>query len=275
MNMKAVPAYGLAQLRSRKGSVAFTPLVSGPGASAAIVHQPVSTIRAASLPDHVVCVSLSPVVPYDVVWEGRLRTGRFRRGDVAILPCGFDSDWEMHCPQDVLHIHVSPALLSAQTERIIDLIPTVGKRRASVERLAARILREPFASAGDLACALLLALECEEEQRHGLGPLRRRAIEDYTQATLAESISVATLAALCGLSPFHFTRAFAREYGSSPHQWLIEQRLNRAEALLGQTTESLANVALACGFVDQAHLTRIIRTRRGTTPARLRRATGR
>lgn len=271
--MTALPGYGRARLRSGEGTATFTPLVAAPGASVAVVHQPVSTIAAPPLPDHVVCVSLSPIVGYEVVWDGRLRTGRFRRGDVAVLPSGFATEWAMHARQDVLHLHVSPDLLAAQDERTVDLVPALNRRSPALEELALRLLREePFATTGDLACALLLALRCEAEAEHGLGPLRRRAVEDFVCAGLAGSIAVGDLAALAGLSPYHFSRAFTREFGETPHRWLVERRLARAERLLRESGAPIADIALACGFVDQAHLTRAYRGRRGTTPGAVRRA---
>jgi transcriptional regulator GlxA family with amidase domain len=75
----------------------------------------------------------------------------------------------------------------------------------------------------------------------------------------------------CGVSRSHFARAFAISVGRPPHQWLLEQRVELARQLLGDTELSIGDVAARCGFADQSHFTRVFSARTGLSPGRWRR----
>jgi AraC-like DNA-binding protein len=79
------------------------------------------------------------------------------------------------------------------------------------------------------------------------------------------------LAALAGLSRYHFIRVFRRATGQSPHGYVTTRRIGLARRLLGRG-ERPAEVAVACGFADQAHLTRLFRQAFGIAPGRYARA---
>lgn len=102
------------------------------------------------------------------------------------------------------------------------------------------------------------------------GPVERvrRRIEEAH----AEDLSLADLAALAGLSTHHLIRAFRREVGLTPHAHLIGVRVRRARERL-RRGESPADVAVAVGFADQAHLTRAFKARIGVPPGAYRKAT--
>jgi AraC family transcriptional regulator len=105
----------------------------------------------------------------------------------------------------------------------------------------------------------------------GLSQRELRRVTDYVQQHLAEDPTLGTLAHLVGLSPKYFSRVFRRSAGIGPNQWLMKQRVARARELLGDRTLSIAEIALACGFADQSHLTVTFRRVTGTTPGRFRR----
>lgn len=98
----------------------------------------------------------------------------------------------------------------------------------------------------------------------------RRAI-DMMMAMIDGDPSAAELAAACGLSEGHFARAFRAAMGLPPHRWLIRQRVNKAMHLLRHTDRLLPDIALACGFADQSHLTRTFTGIVGVSPAKWRR----
>lgn len=109
--------------------------------------------------------------------------------------------------------------------------------------------------------------------RGGLAPYQLRRVTDYIGDRLAYELSLEELAGLVGLSPHHLCRAFKQSTGLPPHRWQIAQRVKKAQALMLDTTLSLADIALAAGFSDQSHLTTIFRKAIGTTPNAWRRAT--
>jgi AraC-like DNA-binding protein len=90
-----------------------------------------------------------------------------------------------------------------------------------------------------------------------LTPLQERRVTSRLLDDLTNDPSLGELAAMCGLSRSYFIRAFTQATGMPPHRWLLMQRVNRAKALLRGTSMPIAAVAVACGFADQSHLTRV------------------
>jgi AraC-like DNA-binding protein len=105
----------------------------------------------------------------------------------------------------------------------------------------------------------------------GLAPWQLRRVYTFIQAHLAEDLSISDLAAECRLSSTHFARAFRQTTGVPPHQWLINRRIERAKELLLKGQLELAQIALACGFVDQSHLSRTFMRYEGQSPGKWRR----
>lgn len=96
-----------------------------------------------------------------------------------------------------------------------------------------------------------------------------------TVATLhekfAEPLVTTQLARVAGLSTSQFERTFRKAFGTSPRQYLLGIRLEHACRLLNETDDTVASVALRCGFYDHAHFTRAFASWMGMTPARYRR----
>jgi AraC-like DNA-binding protein len=95
----------------------------------------------------------------------------------------------------------------------------------------------------------------------------RRLLEDRW----AEPVSLAELAAHAGLSRFELARTFRAQVGLPPHAFQLDLRIARARALLA-AGEPPAAVAAACGFCDQAHLTRVFKAAVGVPPGRYARS---
>ncbi|MDB4891824.1 MAG: helix-turn-helix domain protein [Gemmatimonadetes bacterium] len=89
-----------------------------------------------------------------------------------------------------------------------------------------------------------------------LSPMEERRVTSRLLDDLTGDTSLAELAALCGRSRSYFVRAFKQSTGMPPHRWLLAQRVQRAKDMLRGTSIPIAEVALACGFSDQSHLTR-------------------
>jgi AraC family transcriptional regulator len=93
----------------------------------------------------------------------------------------------------------------------------------------------------------------------------------HIEANLASKVDINDLANVAALSRSHFSRAFKRSLGFSPMEYVVVRRVERAKAMISGTREPLAEVALACGFADQAHLSRRFRNIVGISPGRWRR----
>ena len=99
-----------------------------------------------------------------------------------------------------------------------------------------------------------------------------RKVHDYIDGHITGPVHVADLCALIGRSKAHFSRSFKRTFGESPHAFVIWRRLELAARYMLQTDAPLSDIALRCGFTDQAHLCKHFRRSTGHTPAAWRRA---
>jgi AraC-like DNA-binding protein len=118
----------------------------------------------------------------------------------------------------------------------------------------------------------VLKLAPAQQAHGGLSGGAMRRVREYVGAHLGESIDLAVLAAVAGLSMHHFARQFKQSAGVTPHHYLTGKRLERAQEMLSQTDLSLAEIACAVGFSDQSHLARHFRHMLGTTPGEFRRS---
>jgi AraC-like DNA-binding protein len=106
--------------------------------------------------------------------------------------------------------------------------------------------------------------------RGGLPPGVLRRVRQYIEEHLEHSVSLKDLAAIGRLSLSHFGRAFKQSEGMSPHDYLLQRRVQRAQLLLACTDMPLSEIALACGFADQSHCSRRFSERVGISPSRYR-----
>ncbi|MDY6897579.1 MAG: AraC family transcriptional regulator [Cyanobacteriota bacterium] len=91
-------------------------------------------------------------------------------------------------------------------------------------------------------------------------------IIDYIQAYLDRDLSLNQLASSVQMSPHYFSRLFKETTGFTPHQYVINCRIERAKNLLKQGKLSIAEIAKEVGFVDQSHLHRYFKRKVGITP---------
>jgi AraC-like DNA-binding protein len=103
-------------------------------------------------------------------------------------------------------------------------------------------------------------------------PIARHLLraKDLADARYAEPLDVAALAKAAGLSPAHFSRAFRKAFGESPHAYLLTRRLERAAALLRSTDNSVADICVAVGLSSIGSFTTSFRRMFGTTPTAYR-----
>ena len=106
--------------------------------------------------------------------------------------------------------------------------------------------------------------------RGGLAPRALRRVREFIETHLEENLSIEALAAIVGLSMYHFARAFKQSEGMTPHEYLVQRRVRRAQDLLVATDLPLSEIALASGFADQSHCARRFREHVGVTPSSYR-----
>lgn len=111
-----------------------------------------------------------------------------------------------------------------------------------------------------------------DEPRERLLAWQVRRVIEHIDSCLTTRVLVADLSALVQRSEAHFSRSFRATFGLSPHAFVIRRRIERASQYMLQTDAALSDIALRCGFVDQAHLCKHFRTVTGETPAAWRRS---
>lgn len=145
---------------------------------------------------------------------------------------------------------------------------------AILARLAGQ---HPFAELvfAETALALRVAYGLRVERpagpSQGLSRLQREQVATYVARELEQTFSTADLARACNISASSFTRAFRVTHGTTPRQWVIARRVQRAQVLLRDSSMNLLEVALACGFTEQSHFTRQFRKVVGVSPGAWRR----
>jgi AraC family transcriptional regulator len=107
----------------------------------------------------------------------------------------------------------------------------------------------------------------------GLPAFKMRRVVEFIEAHLDRPITLARLAAVVDVSKFHFHRQFKRATGSTPHQYIVQKRIERAKALLSDSQLPLVKVAAEAGFADQSHFGSTFRKVTSMTPRGFRNAT--
>lgn len=95
----------------------------------------------------------------------------------------------------------------------------------------------------------------------------------YIYNHLADELSLEILARRCSLSIFHFSRVFQKETGYTPHQFIIQSRINQAKFYLSTTNDSIKTIGLNCGFEHTSNFCKSFKKISGHTPEKYRELT--
>jgi len=224
-----------------------------------------------------------------VVVHGRLHHAQQHRGSVTFLPAGTYERWQLEAPGEVSHLHlyIAPAAWPAPTppaplmdlrdpwfDGFFRLLTADHEACRAAGQLAAFDLLDRV---GDLLLRRLAALTAAPPRRSAgrVAPLRPhllRAVLEHVDGHLGEHLTLATLAALAGMSEDHFLRAFEAATGDTPHHWLTERRLRAARERLRRDSAPIQDIAHDCGFANAAHFCATFKRRYGLTPSACRRA---
>jgi AraC family transcriptional regulator len=115
-------------------------------------------------------------------------------------------------------------------------------------------------------------VEAAADGKERLLAWQAQKVLDYIDRHITSRVLVADLCALVWRSEAHFSRSFRGTFGYSPHAFVVRRRVDLAARYMLQSHMSLRDIALECGFVDQAHLCNHFRVVTGQTPAAWRRA---
>ena len=245
---------------------------------------------------YMVCCHLRGRPGFEYWEEGKaFRTPRLRAGDTFIHDLPRDPAAMINDPLHTIMWFVPRTALNALADEAkapyIDELrfdPCVGVADGIIQQISLSILpalRSPeqvsrlyadhvaLAFVAHVAHAYGGMLNRPRLVKGGLAPWQERRSKEILAANLAGNIPLAEVAKTCGLSVSHFSQAFRKSTGLAPHAWLQQARVEKAMTLLSTSAQTLSEIALACGFVDQSHFTRVFVKRVGWTPGSWRKVT--
>ncbi|MGG6293628.1 helix-turn-helix domain-containing protein [Leptolyngbya sp. AN02str] len=239
--------------------------------------------------EHTICLALDtrPIRMLQIR-EGKTYTGLYAKGDLSITPAQMPLfacwDGEDHHLKIRLTSHfiqqIAREALGMDSDRL-ELLPQARIRDPHIEAIGLMLLAElqqgntantlyVESLANVLAVHLIRQHTTDRPQpvmyEGGLPQRQLLQVLDYIDAHLQQEIKLTDLASLVGMSEFHFGRQFKQGLGTTPHQYLLQQRIERAKQLLKQSDRSISDIALTCGFNSHSHLSKQFRQLTGTTP---------
>lgn len=241
--------------------------------------------------DHVLSLQLSGTsrVERRLLCDGaRAMQALAEPGSIHLTPAGCGSEWRGSGDAEILDVSLRREFFSrvalesfGHESAGAKLTPQLGIRDPLIEQVGGHLLNElenpgpggqlyVESLANTLAVHLLrhYAFDVKAEPNVGQAlPARKlRRVVEYIDAHLDERLTLEQMAQLTGYSAFHFSRLFKQATQRSPHQYVLEQRVQRAKKLLKASQAPAADIAFEVGFSSQSHLVTAFRKVVGVTP---------
>ena len=124
----------------------------------------------------------------------------------------------------------------------------------------------------EVAGAFIHATYLPAEQALGIPPRRLVRIVEHIRKNLDTPLAVGTLSRMAHMSQSHFSKMFKLSTGLAPHQFVLQERINRSKELLRKDDAKIVDVALEVGFENQAHFTTVFGNLVGMTPRQFQRS---
>jgi AraC family transcriptional regulator len=247
-----------------------------------------------ALSDHLLILPLGHPTYLSQKSDDRLHESIFRQGDSLLVPAGKPSYW--CCPpselsQTELDIYLQPRLVKQIAEaaeidiKQLNLMNHLGQQDLSLQQIAMLLLAEVRSGGmmGQLYVESLTQVLVIHLLRHyaesahmitsanrSLTRTQLQQAVDYIHTHLDQDLSLAEIADVINISPVYFSRLFKQAIGTSPHQYVIQQRVEQAKRMLSNTDLAIADIALQVGFSSQSHLTQQFKRITGMTPKQVR-----
>lgn len=239
--------------------------------------------------EHAICLSLAPrPVRLLQIRGGKSYAGLYGKGDVSITPAKvpFFARWDSD--DHYLQIRIASRFIQsvarealAMNSDRLELLSEFRTRDPQIESIGMLLFAELkqenlggklyIESLSNVLAVHLLRQYAATTPRittykGGLPERQLLQVLEYINERLDQDIKLADLAALLNISPFHFSHQFKQSLGTTPYQYLLQQRIERAKQLLKQTDRSIMEIAFLCGFNSHSHLSKQFRQLTGITP---------
>lgn len=236
--------------------------------------------------EHLITMSLGDGCNGEIRTASGFRTTSRNKGSVCVIPFGQSYSARMESESEHLAIFVDPTLVlrAAQDSggsKSVEIVESCTPADAVINNVGMALLAELQSenvggrlyaeSLGNILAVHLLrhySSSSNEPERilGGLSGRKLRQVLDFIGDNYSQDLSLGELSAVAGMSTFHFAREFKRTTGTTPHQFLIKFRIDRAKEMLADSELPLIDVGLQSGFSHQSHFTRLFRKLTGTTP---------
>ena len=228
-------------------------------------------------------------------WRGEThRDFVFSKNEIIVTPAGLKSGWRWHEQSKCIVITLAPKKLESFTQselglllteqQLLDLPQFEDADIASAAIMLLEALRQGGAGSDVMFESLARVFLVKLVQKYGdertseiafsrsFTATHYKRVLDFVAENFGKPIQIEDLAREAGLSTSHFSRLFKSVIGDSPYRFLTRYRVERAESMMLKADRSLIEVAMACGFSDQPHFTRIFKQFRNLTPKAWRQA---
>ncbi|WP_127081214.1 AraC family transcriptional regulator [Dulcicalothrix desertica] len=226
--------------------------------------------------------------------DDRLHESIRHNGNCFLVPAGQPSYWCRHSEGAIcspLHICLKPKLIeqAAEADEIdpqrFNLVTCFDRQDLQLHQIAMLLHAELQLGGimGQLYIESLTQMLVIHLIRHystftktitsknkSLTNLQLQQAIEYIHAHLDQDLSLEQIAQVINISPTYFASLFKRATGTSPHQYVIQQRVERAKLMLSKTDIAIADIALQVGFSSQSHLTQQFKRLTGITPKQVR-----
>ena len=221
---------------------------------------------------------------------GKFHTTLTTTGSVHLLTPGAERSLTHRDQLDCIVLSIEPSYLhraledSLLSERV-ELVERLALEDPQIERLVRALLAETKAGAptgGLFGQSIATGLAVYLAQRYSSSPptLRRHRdgmpttrlnrVLEYIAAKLHEDLSLAALAEIAGMNLYYFSRLFKQSTGRSPHRYVLEQRITRAQQFLRSSDMTIFEASVRTGFADQGHFAKVFRRFVGVSPTAYR-----
>ena len=223
--------------------------------------------------------------------DGEHRDFTYYKNEIIVTPAGVESGWKWHVKTKCIIITLDPAKFEkfAQTELGIllsteqlkdlpqfldqDITQSGIQLKEALQRdLGSQVMFESFARIFLTKLILKYGLQQEEyDFSKSFTAEHYKQVLDYIAVNYGENVLLEDMAAQANLSPSHFSRLFKQTIGQSPYQFLMAYRIEQAKKMLDNPHKLMVDIAIRCGFSDQAHFSRVFKKIEGLTPKQYRR----
>jgi AraC family transcriptional regulator len=224
--------------------------------------------------------------------DGMFRQDHIQQGDFTVFPAGTPYRVVWDRPVELMMIGFDPLLIQQKSwdlekrrgndgnlrgfprhklnDPLVYQITLALKKELDTSGCIDRLYTESLIDTLLVHLLRRCATQPDTMATQGLSNVKLQEVLDYIHGNITDNLSLTELAAIAQIGSHHFANLFKRSTGLSPYQYVIQQRLAKAQDLLKTTDRSIVEIAIEAGFANQSHLTTVFQKNLSITPKRYR-----